>query len=174
MLLFLIFDPNQEYGYGELKRGMKGVGFDLTDSQLSNSLRKLRDKKLILHEKEDELRRNKPSRIRIIIEDIQYKLELQKQIDKAIDEIQTVVTDSKEMSEAEIFEELKRYSILRASTSLYLKLLRINETFNEDAFVVGSLWTGLLYECMIDLYIEEIERRGKKSITEILHLYYQT
>lgn len=174
MLLFLIYDPNQEYSYGELGRRMKDFGFDLTDSQLSDSLKKLREKNLILHEREGELRRNKPSSIRIIIEDIQHKLELQKQIDKGIEEIEAVVTDSKEMSEAEIFEELKRYKILQASTSLYLKLLRINDTLNEDAFIVGSLWTGLFYEYIVDLYLEEIEKRGRKSITEILHLYYQT
>lgn len=173
MLLFLIYDPNQEYSYGELGRRMKDFGFDLTDSQLSDSLNVLNEKKLILHEK-GELRRDKPSRIRIIIEDIQHKLEIQKQIDKGIEEIETVVIDSKEMSEAEIFEELKRYKILQASTSLYLKLLRINGTLNEDAFIVGSLWTGLFYEYIVDLYLEEIERRGRKAITEILHLYYQT
>ena len=76
------------------------------------------------------------------------------------------------MSEAEIFEELKRYSILRASTSLYVKLYRINETLNEDAFIVGSLWTSLFYKYIIDL--KKIEKQGKKSITEILPLYYQT
>jgi len=78
------------------------------------------------------------------------------------------------MHEKDIFEQLVEYSKLQSAASLYLQLLHVNETITEEMLNIGYSWINLFCIFMINTYIEEIKKRDKKSITEILHLFNQT
>jgi len=174
IIFFLIFDPDKEHSFIKLRKSLSDFGFSFTDPTLSRNLKVLEEKHLIIWDRAPNLRYDKRSEIKLIVEDIEHRIEMRKQIEKALTQLDKAKKDAQYMNEKEIFEQLVEYSKLQSSASLYLQLLHVNETITEDMFNVGYAWINLFCAFMINIYIEEIKNRGKKSITEILHLYYQT
>jgi len=158
-----------------LKRRLySDLSISFTDSTLSRNLKKLEKRQLITWERAKKLRYDQRSKIRFIVDDIEQKLEVQKQVEKMYNEIVKVTNNAQIMSEKEITDELINIVKDQAGGSLFLKFWLAQGVINETQFSIAYMWYNLLSEKKQDLYIEVIKERGKKSIEDVMHYFLQS
>lgn len=175
IIFFLLFNQEKEFSFGELKRRIfNDLSISFTDSTLSRNLKKLEKRQLITWERAKKLRYDQRSKITFIIDDIEQKLEVQRQIEKAYLEFEKVRKEAQSMNEKDTAYELIDIIKKQAGASLYLRLLLAQDILNETQFSIGFLWINLFYEKIQELYIEVAKERGKKSVEDVTHYFLQS
>ncbi|MHA1789888.1 MAG: hypothetical protein ACTSXT_11785 [Candidatus Helarchaeota archaeon] len=61
----------------------------------------------------------------------------------------------------------------KVSNQFLLKLKHIDGSISDDVFNIGYLWLTTLYDYIIELYLDEVRKRGNETVIELLDLYYK-
>lgn len=168
ILFFLLLNIDREFNHNQLRNELNNVRLSFHEPTYSRHLDHLEERRLIKRT------RNHTTTIKLNIDNLDQKLKVKKAIQMSMDKLNEVRNNLKSFTPSEIFDELKKNYIEKGSASLLIKLRYINNSIPENEFHIGYLWINLLYEFLIDIYIDEIKVRGQKTITEILNLYYKT
>lgn len=170
LLFFLIFSPDYEFSFLELKRKIfNELKISFSDRTLSRSLEKLEERQLVTWERAKKLRYDKRSKIKLNGVDIEQKLGMQKQVEKVYNEFEKVKQKAQDMSEEQICIELIEIAKKQAGASLYLKLLEAQGVFDEKQASIGYYLNYVFSEVTQNLYIDVAVDRGKKSLIELTH-----
>ena len=172
LLFFLLFNPEQEFSFGKLKKALESeLKIDFNDNTLSRSLSKLEEKQVITWIRAEKFQRNENSTIRL--NDVGYGdiLGVQKQVRAMLREYEGIMREAKSLSEEEITFELIEIAKKQAGASLYLRLLHAKGTFDEGQTAIGLILTQTFFDSIQDLYIEEIRGRDEKSMRDVLHYF---
>ena len=99
--------------------------------------------------------------------------EFQERTREALSDFRKMESRLRKMSEAEIFEQLKFYTILLASTQLYIKILAIGENLDQTMVDIGNIASSMIYETLIDTLLLEVKKRGKDSTLNLIKIYHE-
>ena len=61
----------------------------------------------------------------------------------------------------------------KSSGQFLLKLRLTNKSIPENEFKLGYLWVTMLYDFLIDSYLDTVRKRGDPTSIELLNMYYQ-
>jgi len=172
LLFFLLFSPDYEYSFLELKRKIYDeLSLSFSDRTLSRSLEKLEERQLVTWERAKKLRYDKRSKIKLNGLDMEKKLGIQKQVEKVYSEFEKVKEEAQDMNEEDICFELIEIAKKQAGASLYLKLLEAQGVFDEEQASIGYYLNYVFSEITQNLYLDIIIERGTKSVIEVTHYF---
>ena len=167
ILFFLLAHPDTTYNHNQLKRKLNEYGFNFQESAYSNHLAHLEEKEYIRR------KRNKVTIISLNVESIESKTKLRDAVKISLDYINQYKEEASDLDNNELFLILKKYCMEKASSQFLIKLRLIDKSIPENEFRIGYLWITLLYDFLIELYLDEVRKRGNETVIEILNLYYK-
>jgi len=168
ILIFLLLHLDTNFTHNLLKRRLNDFGFNFQEPTYSRHLNHLEEKGVI------ERIRNHTTTIRLNLESLDEKIRAEKAVSISIELFDRVKKGIKEYSVEEIFEDLKKLYIEKGSASLALKLGHMSKKLSLKELQVGYTWINIIYEYVIDMYLEEVERKGLEAIAELTYLYRKT
>ncbi|MHA1410210.1 MAG: hypothetical protein ACTSQY_07905 [Candidatus Odinarchaeia archaeon] len=113
------------------------------------------------------------TKISLNVDNIENRKKIQNAVKISIDYINQYKEDAAFLDNEELFNILKQYCMEKASGQFLLKLRLINKAIPENEFNIGYLWVTLLYDYLIELYLDEVRKRGNETVIEILDMYYK-
>jgi len=81
--------------------------------------------------------------------------------------------EASDLENDELFRILKQYCMEKASSQFLLKLKLINKSVPENEFQGGYLWFTMLYDFLIESYLDIVRKRGDQTVIELLDMYYK-
>ena len=167
ILFYLLLHSDSTFNHNQLMRNLNDFGLSFQEPTYSRHLNHLEEKEYIIREKRH------TTTIYLNAVSIESKKKLKDAVDVSLNYINIYKEDASELDNKELFKILKQYCMEKVSGQVLLKLKHINKTVPENQFHLGYLWVTLLYDYLIELYLDEVRKRGDETVTELLDLYYK-
>ncbi|MHA1409975.1 MAG: hypothetical protein ACTSQY_06675 [Candidatus Odinarchaeia archaeon] len=167
ILFYLLLNSDNTFNHNQLMRNLNEFGFNFQDPTYSRHLNHLEDKKYIIREK------NHTTTISLNIVSIESKSKLKNAVKISLDYLNLYKEEASDLNNEELFKILKQYCMEKVSSQFLIKLKHINKSIPENQFHIGYLWSTLLYDYLIELYLDEVRKRGNETVIEQLDLYYK-
>jgi len=167
ILFFLLVKPDTTFNHNQLMRKLHEFGFHFQEPTYSRHLTHLEEKEYIIRE------RGNVTNISLNVESIESKKKLRNAVQISLKYLDQYKEDASDLDNKELFVILKKYCMEKVSSQFLLKLKLINKSVPENQFELGYLWVTLLYDYLIELYLDEVRKRGDETVIEILDYYYK-
>ena len=167
ILSFMALREYEEFNHNQLRDALNESGFSIPEPTFSNHLDHLEEKNIITRKRthyKTFIKLNEESLIPIF---------LKEDFTKVIGDYMDKIEKAEELSTEKLYEELKWYAIDQAYKSLYLRISNLLTSSNEAEKKQYYKWFNILYDNIIEAYIEELKRRGKREIIKLLNLHLE-
>ena len=167
ILSFMALGGDEEFSHNQLRKALNKFGFSIREPTFTRHLKHLEEKNIITRTKTDYktiIKLNKKSLTSLFN---------QKDFTKVINDCMDKIEKAKKLTSKELYEELKRYAIDQAYKSLYIKISNLLTSSHEAEKKLYYKWLNILYDNIIDAFIEELNRRGINEIVKVLHMHLE-
>ena len=171
LFFFLLISPDEEFSTGNLQKQIEAklkIRFNFTT--LSRCLKKLENYRIITWIRPEKFHRHEHSSIWLNNMGIDI-LGVKSQVQEMLAIFENIENKVKFMKEKEITDELIELAKENAGATLYLRLLLARGTFDEEQANLGLIIQQVYTESRQDAYIEEVKRRGDKSMNDVLEYF---
>ena len=171
LFFFLLISPDEEFSTGNLIKQIEAklkIRFNFTT--LSRCLKKLENYRIITWIRPEKFHRHEHSSIWLNNMGIDI-LGVKSQVQEMLAIFENIENKVKFMKEKEITDELIELAKENAGATLYLRLLLARGTFDEEQANLGLIIQQVYTESRQDAYIEEVKRRGDKSMNDVLEYF---
>lgn len=164
ILTYLVLNREEKFSHNKLRITLNYQGFSIPEPTFSRHLDHLEEKNLIIRERS----KHKTS-IRLNDEELFVKF-LNKDFENILNEYSDIIEKAEELSNVEIYEKIKWYSINKAYRSLYIQLQTLLDQEKKGSMNIMFKWINLTHDNIIKLYLDELENRNINDKIEVLNL----
>ena len=168
ILFYLLVNSEKTFNHNQLNRKLNDFGFYIPEPTFSRHLDHLEEKEYIIRD------RGNRTDISLNVTSIESKTKLMNAVDLTFKLFEQYKEDeASDLENDELFRILKQYCMEKVSCQFLLKLKLINKSVPENEFQGSYLWCTMLYDFLIESYLDIVRERGDQTIIELLDMYYK-
>lgn len=165
ILTFMVLIGEEEWSHNYLRKSLENNGFSIREPTFSNHLKHLEEKNIITRN-----RTGYKTIIKVQDEEL-IPIIHHESFKNIIDEYEDTIENAKKMTTEEIYKKLERNSIDKVYKALYIKLMNLLDPTQEAEKMILYKWINHTHDNIIDIYLNELRRRGPDDIKKVLNVH---
>ena len=167
IMFFLLVNPETVYNHNQLLKEVNKFGFSMSGPTFTDHLDHLEEAEYIVRDRFADR-----TDIYVNVTDLESKKKLMAAVDLTLDLSRQYKEEASDFDTRELFEIMKLYSMQKVSSQFLLRLKLVNGSVSEEQFNIRYTWSTLLYDFLLDSYLDDVLKRGDQTVIELLDMYY--